>query len=149
MSTYSSMCGRKIFKGIAEDNDNVYIKLDDKVYNFYNDPDDGYRSYGVMKGEAKPEHYANLTFNLEHTPIEVDVEEVQSNDKTFFDGIQIYGSQALNSRTGEPICELGTDYSEDYYPCSISSFDAEEATRVRSLQFEYIAEHLLLDKNDE
>jgi hypothetical protein len=147
MSDYTPLCGRKIFKGIAEDNDYMFVKLDDKVYGLFKDNSDGYRSYGVMQGESDPKDYANLTFNLEYTPIEVDVEEVRTDDSDgYFEGIRIYGSKDLNSRTSEPICELGTDYSEDYYPCCIDSFDAEEATKVYRLQFEYIAEHLLLDK---
>jgi hypothetical protein len=144
MSDYTPLCGRKIFKGIAEANDHMYIKLDDNVFDFYNDADDGYRSYGIMHGLAKLDDYKDLMFNLEHTPIEVEVEE--SPETSDFSGIQIYGSEALNSRTEEPICEVGTDHSEDYYPCSISHFNAKTATEVYRLQFEYIAEHLLLDK---
>lgn len=147
MGEYSHLCGRKIFKGVAWDDDHTYIKLDDKVYQFYKDESDGYRSYGVMHGEAKPEDYAKLTFNLEHTPIEVDVEEFSlDEDNNFFDGIQMYGSQALDSRTGEPILELGTDHSEDYYPYCVDHFYPEEATRVRALQLEYICEKIMLDK---
>jgi hypothetical protein len=151
MGEYSELCGRKIFKGVAEANDHMYIKLDDNVYDFYNDPDDGYRSYGCMQGIANPDDYKDLMFNLEHTPLEVDVEEIDESrrDTVFgecFKGIQIYGSEGLESRTGEPICRVGTDYSDDYYPCSVSQFDSKEATLVHKLQFEYIAEKLLLDK---
>lgn len=143
MSDYSPLCGRKIFRGIAESGEYTYIKLNDEVFTFFDDPDDGYRSRGVMEGIAKPEDYANLIFNLEHTPLEVDVEELDSDG---FTGIHIYGSEGLESRTGEPICELGTNFADDWYPCTVSCFSSTEATLVRKLQFEYIAEKILLDK---
>jgi hypothetical protein len=141
---WKDLVGTKIFKGVAFGNDRTFIKLDDKVYCMFEDPDDGYRSYGIMQGEAKPEDYSELEFNMEFTPIEADVVFI---DGTFV-GIEIYGSEATNSGTGEAVCKLGTESTDDYYPYCISEFDSEQATLVRKKQFEYISEIILLDKEE-
>jgi hypothetical protein len=146
---YKDVVGRKVFRGVAEADEGTYFKLDDKVYFLYHDPDDGYRSHGFLQGEAKPESYAALMFNLEHKPLEVDVvfcDSKQMDKWEDFTGLEIYGAKDICGVRIEPLCVLGTGNCNDYYPYYLSQFNSKEATEVSRLQDEYIAELILLDK---
>jgi hypothetical protein len=139
---YDELIGRKVFRGVAYGQDGTFIKLDDKVYFLFEDEDDGYRSHGIMQGEAKPGLYSGLTFNLEDRPIEVVVEYASGE----FTGILVFGAPDIVGKREKPMCRLGTDNCDDYYPMYISTYDSKEATEVIWLQDNYIAEQILLDR---
>lgn len=145
MSEYADIVGVKIFKGVAFGNEATYFKLDDKVYAFREDEDDGYRSYGVFEGEALPQQYANEIFNLEHQPIEVLVFE--NNEKDDFNGIYIFGNPEMCGERKNYICKLGTDHVDDYYPMCTAEFNSVEATECSRLQDNFIAESILLSQD--
>ena len=84
----------------------VAFIIDDNVWVAYEDPADGYRSYGKFEpytGDAKqleglitfPEQEVNLEFK----------------EEDYFEGIAL-----TNIKNGKEILNVGTDYSDSYYP---------------------------------
>ena len=96
-----------------EDCNAIRFKLDGVVYVATEDPDDGYRSY---LGELK-------------------IDEVDT--KNPFSGVEVLASYRdinkynesseiidfIDTTTGEVVLSVGTDNSDDYYPCFVSYFN--------------------------
>lgn len=85
------------------------IRLDDINFVFAQDPSDGYRSYlsDVETTEQKPKYILpDILVRIE-----------PSED---FNGIYI-----VDTITNSTVLELGTDYSDDYYPCCIMRYYPE------------------------
>ena len=96
-----------------EDCSAIRFKLDGIVYVATEDPDDGYRSY---LGELK-------------------IDEVDT--KNPFSGVEVLASYRdinkynetseiidfIDTTTGEVVLSVGTDNSDDYYPCFVAHFN--------------------------
>lgn len=108
------------------DVEGVYLKLNDKIYSFYIDADDGYRSYGIIKEEffydednniikdsyiEFPEQY--LTFR----EIEVD-EAIDDYYHNKYWMILLYNNE-------KEVLRLGTNLSDSYYPCAIYQWNPQ------------------------
>lgn len=108
--------------------------IDGITYGAFIDPDDGYRSYGSIQ-EVK-DHKCQYTF----PPQPVNIQNVNINEEVYredkFGGWHEYISKDFLRMTdainGKEVLEIGTDYSEDYYPCAI---------------FHYTPENLEINKN--
>lgn len=108
--------------------------IDGVTYGAFIDPDDGYRSYGSIQ-EVK-DHKCQYTF----PPQPVNIQNVNINKEVYredkFGGWHEYISKDFLRMTdavnGKEVLEIGTDYSEDYYPCAI---------------FHYTPENLEINKN--
>lgn len=96
-----------------EDCNAIRFKLDGVVYVATEDPDDGYRSY---LGELK-------------------IDEVDT--KNPFNGVEVIASYRdinkynetseivdfIDTTTGDIVLSVGTDNSDDYYPCFVAYFN--------------------------
>ena len=85
--------------------DGVCFVLDDKKYQIYTDPDDGWRSYLSELFEEDIE-----CRNMIPPELVLIVEKEKENKN--YDGILIYSS---NSKV---IADISTDNSDDWYPCA-------------------------------
>ena len=94
-----------------------YIIIDDTVYAFEHDPDDGYRSYGNL---YIPDISANDIKN--RFPAQ-DIIIIQHH-REHTDGYKHFYS-ILNAETGKAILEIGTDYTDSYYPIAICHYYPE------------------------
>ena len=101
--------------GEIETTEAMAFRLDGVVYAALEDPGDGYRS--AMKDLITGD------FNIKNTfpPVRVRVESGNyENDEANFDE---YSSAELltitDAETGEIVIEVGTNYSDEYYPCFI------------------------------
>lgn len=95
--------------------------LDGVVYGAYIDPDDGYRSYGVIR---PTDYKCQYTF----PPQEVIVEEVE--ERVPHEGCYDYDEHRrfitiTDAKNGKLILKVGTDYTDDYYPMAIFSYSPE------------------------
>ena len=95
-----------------------YIVIDDTVYAFEIDPDDGYRSYGDL---YIPEHIS--ANNIKNRFPEQDVIIALYNREDTDGGKQFYS--ILNAETGKTILEIGTDYTDSFYPMAICHYHPE------------------------
>ena len=85
--------------------------IDGVTYGAFIDPNDGYRSYGVIK--AMPEHKCQYTFPPQ--VIKIENKTIKGNPMDYFaeDKSLHVMTDATN---GKEVLVVGTDYSEDYYP---------------------------------
>ena len=94
-----------------EDIDVDLFCIDGVTYGAWIDPDDGYRSYGVIK--AMPEHKCQYTFppqsiKIENKTIKGNPMDYFAEDKTLF--------VMTDATNGKEVLVVGTDYSDNYYP---------------------------------
>lgn len=95
-----------------------YIIIDDIVYAFECDPDDGYRSYGNL---YIPE---NISVNdIKNKFPEQDV-IITQHHREHTDGNKHFYS-ITDIITGKTILEIGTDYTESFYPVAICHYYPE------------------------
>ena len=85
------------------------FRLDGIVYAALEDPSDGYRS--AMEDLITGDFKLSNTFK----PVEVVVEGYQEDDEDTMKIVDVV--------TGKTVIEVGTDYSEDYYPRFIAYWD--------------------------
>ena len=89
-----------------------YVIIDNTVYAFEIDPDDGYRSYGNL---YIPE---NISVNdIKNRFLAQDV-IITQHHREHTDGNKHFYS-ITDAVTGKVILEIGTDYTESYYPMAI------------------------------
>lgn len=98
----------------------VCFILDDRRYQVYEDPDDGYRSYtsGVFEEDVQ---CANI-FEPEYVFV------VYDDDSNRFRGLKFY------SMDGKLIAKIGTVDYEDWYPCAVLRFYPENLAINKRLQ---------------
>lgn len=102
---------------------NVYLFcIDGKTYGAYEDPDDGYRSFGCLEEmDAKCQY----TF----PPQAVRVVNKRVDRKIEHDGWLEYENKfmihILDAVNGKEVLVVGTDYSESYYPMAIFNYTPE------------------------
>ena len=118
--------------GVDTEGEQIYIGIDDKVYMFEEDPEDGYRSY------MKDYKVVNWDLNNKFDPIEVRIVKFKEDGKvkpkllpgkdTRFDGYEIY-----DAKNKKPILIIGTDYIDDYYPSAIFEWHPENMSINESL----------------
>ena len=89
----------------------VYIQLDGINYEFMEDYDDGYRSY--CHDEVISDHEPKFCFD----PIPLAVFVINTD---YFEGLSF-----VDFETNKEVLKIGTDYSEDYYPCCIFDWTPE------------------------
>ena len=97
-----------------------YIVIDDTVYAFERDPDDGGRSYGNL---YIPE---NISVNdiKNRFPAEDVIITLYNRDKSdSYEDKRFY--TIVNAETGKVILKIGTDYTESYYPVAICHYYPE------------------------
>lgn len=96
-----------------------YFKLDGKVYAAWEDPDDGYRSYGCL---TVVDHL--LQDNLPPIEVEATTEEWDYPGDGF-DATSGWKVVLRDCANGKEILTVGTDTSMDYYPCAIFRWQPE------------------------
>lgn len=96
-----------------EDANGVALCIDGVYYGAHEDPDDGYRSYGC---------FYKIESDFEGTnkfpPQKVIVKNVRTRvfDEYYGDYSIDYKGIDITNEEGELILEVGTDYSDSYYP---------------------------------
>ena len=118
----------------SDDVDVDLFCIDGITYGAFIDPDDGYRSYGSIQ-EVK-EHKCQYTF----PPQPVNIQNVNINEEVYcednfgewYEYISKDFLRMTDAVNGKEVLEIGTDYSENYYPCAI---------------FHYTPENLEINKN--
>lgn len=104
------------FWGNFEDCQCINFALDGKTYTAIEDPDDGYRS-SLNKIIESDEKIENV-----FAPTEVMVSYREKNE---------YGEgeceilDFVDIKNGKRVLEIGTDYTDDYYPCFIACWTPE------------------------
>lgn len=94
---------------------NVYLFcIDGKTYGAYEDPDDGYRSFGCLE-----EMDAKCQYTFPPQAVRVVNERV---DGEIEDKFMIHILDAVN---GKEVLVVGTDYSDGYYPMAIFNYTPE------------------------
>lgn len=85
--------------------------IDGVTYGAFIDPNDGYRSYGVIK--KMPEYKCQYTFPPQ--PIKIENKIIKGNPMDYFaeDKHLLVMTDATN---GKEVLVVGTDYTDDYYP---------------------------------
>ncbi len=100
------------------DPEGYYIVIDGAVYAFERDPDDGYRSYGNL---YIPE---NISVNdIKNRFLAQDVIIIHHH-REHTDGNKHFYS-ITDAITGKTILEIGTDYTDDFYPVAICHYYPE------------------------
>lgn len=100
--------------------DNNFFKIDGLVLEAMEDPDDGYRSALAEVRVAKDTDKYKPTFFTQ--PIaQVKIREIENPER--------YGWELVDS-SGHAWLRIGTDTSEDYYPCFLFSYEPKEAEGV-------------------
>ena len=107
----------------CEEEDGILITIDGKNYFMGVDPDDGWRSYGSLFEVTDKDIKQKFSFPAENVQIipfkkeGYDIDTCECVDKM---GIVI-----RNIQDGSIIVEIGTDYSDGYYPCAIFRYYPE------------------------
>jgi len=97
--------------------DGFIIRINDKNYAAYVNPDDGYRSYGCF---FETDQECTNTFE----PQDVLLEKIEdSGDSTSYEDPRFSYWRILNPDTKELILEVGTIWYDSYYPMGRCYFD--------------------------
>lgn len=109
-----------------------YLKLNDEIWAFEYNPEDGYRSscdeYQISNKDIR---LKNVTFNFEDYPIEVYLENwTCANGAGSFRGIKLYDSNDPSER--KEIGVFGTSNIDDWYPSCCMNIDIP---RINELYF--------------
>lgn len=98
----------------------VMLTIDGINYLAFENPDDGYRSYGCFIKDSKGRVQTNL-----FPPQKVVVRNtyVREMDDSMY--VNEYEMTEILNPDGELIVKVGTDLSDDYYPCAIFRYNPE------------------------
>lgn len=119
--------GKHKFSGIDQymrpgdysyDYEGYYIVIDDTVYAFECDPDDGYRSYGNLYIPK------NISINDIKNRFPSQDVIITWHSRENKDGHKHFYS-IVDAETRKTILEIGTDYTDDYYPIAICHYYPE------------------------
>lgn len=98
--------------------DAFYVKIDNTILEFKENPDDGYRSY--CDAEIVTSVPQNVFFNLESHPIRCYLKNYDGADNdNEFRGIKFFTDEDCSKM----LAEFGTNHSDDYYPSCICYMD--------------------------
>jgi hypothetical protein len=112
----------------------TYVKLDDMVVVFEEDPKDGYRSY--CNTYIATELPKGVVFNLESYPVPCYVKNLETNDPHVYEsfrGLGIFTDESCQVM----LAKYGTDNQDDYYPRCVTWLDLPAINR-------HLAEHHLI-----
>lgn len=103
----------------------VYVLLNGKVFEFKEDPDDGYRSHCLTEEDV--ERPLNAKFTLEHAPIKLFARSIELKGSNYdhFDGIKLFKTPESEKH----VAAFGTDNIDDYYPSYIAYIDVKELNK--------------------
>lgn len=130
-----SLVGEHVLSGAVYANDYsgfnaMLFILDGQTYLAACDPDDGYRSYlgSFFKTDRKcPQNLPDIRIEIQHKAVR---EQISAYERRDYKG---YVFVIKDARFREDlIMELGTDYSEDYYPCCVMHYMPENVKEVAS-----------------
>ena len=94
--------------------------IDGIVYGAYIDPLDGYRSYGII---TEVTDIPNCKCQFTFPPQKVIVENVHTKiDDEYGMVTDAYKLVIKDAILNKEVLVVGTDYSDDYYPCAIFSY---------------------------
>lgn len=106
-----------------EDDDPVngyIIRIDETNYCIYEDPDDGYRSYGVFH---ETDERCTNTFPPQEVMVEVyNTGWIEEDD--YYESKQ-EGMKITNPKDGSLILEIGTKWYDSYYPMAYCEYHPE------------------------
>lgn len=94
--------------GSYEDINVILFIIDGVTYLAKEDPEDGYRS---CCEDIEP---SELSVKYKFSPIKVFCKQSEDEDDNIF--------EIIDCITAKPILKVGTDYSDDYYPCCIFDY---------------------------
>jgi len=98
-----------------EDCEVIRFRLDGIVYTAIENPDDGYRS-SMERLFVSPDEPMRNVF----PPIRVLARKKEDEKYSVNDTLQL-----VDAETGKVVVEVGTDNTDDYYPCFVSHFAPE------------------------
>ena len=103
-----------------EDIDVELFCIDDVIYGAYIDPEDGYRSYGRITAATD---IADCKCQFTFPPQKVIVENVHTKiEDEYGIATDAYKLVIKDAILNKEELVVGTDYSDDYYPCAIFSY---------------------------
>lgn len=105
----------KSYGEVFEDANAIRFRLDGVTYTALEDPNDGYRSSLGRLFVSKGETMRNVFPPIKVVAKKKDHEPYQQNDTL----------QLIDVVTGKVVLEVGTDNTDDYYPCFVGSFSPE------------------------
>lgn len=105
----------------TEINVNLFC-IDDKTYGVYEDPDDGWRSYGRLEEVDDKCQYTFPPQSIKVVNEKVYNETDYGIYTEYEDKFIIHIYDAIN---GKEVLVVGTDYSDDYYPLAIFNYTPE------------------------
>lgn len=117
--------GTHKFSGIEpyKDSEGYFIIIDNVLYAFECDPDDGFRSYGNLYIPR------NISVNdIKNRFPAQDVIITLHDNKRCDDSYKKQFYTIINAKTGKLILKIGTDYTDDYYPVAICHYYPENMT---------------------
>lgn len=98
--------------------DGYYVVIDGVVYAFEYDHCDGYRSYGDVKVVDIP-----LEVIKNHFPAQDVFIMLKDKGPEDYNDEQYYS--ILDAHTAKPVLEIGTDFTDSYYPMAIFHYNPE------------------------
>lgn len=104
----------RLYENYREDCEVVRFVIDGKTYKATEDPDDGYRSY-LNEIKVTDEKVTN-TF-----PPQKVIGKMKDDESRYGSNI----IQFIDTTTRKVVLEIGTDNSEDYYPCCVMDWSPE------------------------
>lgn len=102
---------------------NVYLFcIDGKTYGAYEDPDDGYRSFGCLE-----EMDAKCQYTFPPQAVRVVNERVDriNHEDGWHEYEDKFMTHILDAVNGKEVLVVGTDFSESYYPMAIFNYTPE------------------------
>lgn len=97
----------------------VFI-IDNEPYCVFTDPEDGYRSYGIIYKLNKP---SSEVCHNNFPPQKVKIQTIEETNYRL--NINNTTTIISNIDTNETIVKIGTDYSDTYYPIAIFEYHPE------------------------
>lgn len=106
-----------VWGDIADTNATI-IRISNKNYVFIDDPSDGWRSYcrDILETDIIPK------YSIPDAKVRIEM-----SNRSAFVGINI-----IDETTNLTVLEIGTNYSDDYYPCCVMSYTPENLSFNRS-----------------
>ena len=103
-----------------EDIDVELFCIDDVIYGAYIDPEDGQRSYGRITAATD---IADCKCQFTFPPQKVIVENVHTKiEDEYGIATDAYKLVIKDAILNKEVLVVGTDYSDDYYPCAIFNY---------------------------
>jgi len=126
-----SLVGKHVLTGVDEENRKIEhwgdledcqcinFVLDGITYTAIEDPDDGYRSSldGIIVSLDKVRN--------NFPPVEVIVSYRTKGESDWDDGNECDILDVVDVKSGKRVLEIGTDNTDDYYPCFVANFTPE------------------------